>query len=577
MSEPSHLIPNVDEIMESYTEVKEETVQEIKSREMQEEAGARKEPDPLVEESGKRKRGAEEAEAEQRNEKVRRLISDKVVALMEKSLKDKGFIVERGFKKPISPFSEMLEKRGWQSLGEHKEPGYAALVKEFFANMVEEEGRKVYVRGKWIDFSKEKINGLFNLKVQKDGSKFKRLLKEPEYQKIVDLLTAGKGKWKATKKTPYESIARGDLIEEAKVWFYFISSVLLPSKHLSTIRRNEAILLYALLKGYKINVGKIIENSILSYSRSRCRGLIPHPVTITNLCLLGGVQGDWEEKEKCPRTSPLTLTGITKGPKNRGRGRVVEAVREEEEEQREIQQPQQESEAPKLPQRQRSLSPILTFSPEVRQVHKEHAESSEPLGNNTAVLKILNAMRKEMQERDNRLKIQLQLRDEYMDAKLKRRDQNLEETLKQRDEEWKSRWELREQELSAELKAIEDAFLSDQVRRDSELLKIMKEREDAMEKNLLQTFGYLYKKHQKEIRTLIEKKDKEMEGTLNYREKCWTESLDMINKNLLKMYSSQGEFVGTLNSFGQRQNEMIKQLALTMELFVLNRSGEGSR
>ena len=44
-----------------------------------------------------------------------------------------------------------------------------------------------------MDFNKENINGLFNLKVQKDGSKFKRLLKEPEYQKIVDLLTAGKG------------------------------------------------------------------------------------------------------------------------------------------------------------------------------------------------------------------------------------------------------------------------------------------------------------------------------------------------------------------------------------------------
>ena len=47
--------------------------------------------------------------------------------------------------------------------------------------MVEEEGKKVYVKGKWIDFSKETINELFDLKVQKDGSKFKRLLKEPEY------------------------------------------------------------------------------------------------------------------------------------------------------------------------------------------------------------------------------------------------------------------------------------------------------------------------------------------------------------------------------------------------------------
>ena len=112
------------------------------------------------------------------------------------------------------------------------------MVKEFFANVVEEEGKKFYVRGHWIDFNKERINLLFNLKVQKDGSKFKKLLKEPDYQKIVYLFIAGKGKWKGTKKTLYKSISRGDLTEEANVWFYFISYVLLPSKHLSTVRRD---------------------------------------------------------------------------------------------------------------------------------------------------------------------------------------------------------------------------------------------------------------------------------------------------------------------------------------------------
>ena len=51
----------------------------------------------------------------------------------------------------------------------------------------------------------------------------------------------------------------------------------------------------------------------------------------------------------------------------------------------------------------------------------------------------------------------------------------------------------------------------------------MKEIEDAMEKNLLHkayAFRYLYKENQKEIRTLIKIIDKELEGTLNYREKC---------------------------------------------------------
>ena len=162
---------------------------------------------------------------------------------------------------------------------------------------------------------------MFNLRVQKDGSKFKKQLKKPEHQKIVDLLTNGKGKWKGTKKTPFKSIARGDLTEEAKVWFYFISFVHMPSKHLCTVRREEAILLYSLLNGYKINVGKIIEKSILGYSERKCREMIPHQATITRLCIQGGVDEEWGTEENYPRASPLTLTYVTKGLKNRGKGK----------------------------------------------------------------------------------------------------------------------------------------------------------------------------------------------------------------------------------------------------------------
>ena len=84
-------------------------------------------------------------------------------------------------------------------------------------------------------------------------------------------------------KTPCRSIVIGDLTKEAKVWFYFIKSVLMPSKYLSIVRKEEEILLYALLKGNKINVGKIIEKSILGYFEGNCRGMIPHRGTITRL------------------------------------------------------------------------------------------------------------------------------------------------------------------------------------------------------------------------------------------------------------------------------------------------------
>ena len=88
------------------------------------------------------------------------------------------------------------------------------------------------------------------------------------------------------------------------------------------------------------------------------------------------------------------------------------------------------------------------MSPEVRHVHREQAGSSEPQGNNFELMEMLKVMSHEMQERDSQLRVQLQLRDEYMDAELKKIYQNMEKALRLRDEEWKSIWEIREQQLS---------------------------------------------------------------------------------------------------------------------------------
>ena len=152
------------------------------------------------------------------------------------------------------------------------------------------------------------------------------------------------------------------------------------------------MLLYAILKGYKFRVGKIIENSIMSYYKGGHKGLIPHPALITRLCILGGVEGDWEEEENCHKTSPLILTGITKGPKNRGRERDVEVERDEEDN-IEINQMQLEREALEKEQGLNSASPILTLSPDVRQAYQEQAGSLEHQSNNVELMEMLRAMR----------------------------------------------------------------------------------------------------------------------------------------------------------------------------------------
>ena len=81
-------------------------------------------------------------------------------------------------------------------------------------------------------------------------------------------------------------------------------------------------------------------------------------------------------------------------------------------------------------------------------------------------------------------------------------------------------------------------------------------------------FCYLYKEHQKDIKATIQKRDEDMEATLNYREKLWIDSLDMRNSNMIRMYNAQGEFEGALNSIRGRQNELIKFNVRMLEWFT---------
>ena len=71
----------------------------------------------------------------------------------------------------------------------------------------------------------------------------------------------------------------------------------------------------------------------MRYHEGNKRGLIPHPATITRLCIRAGVKGVWEEEEECPKASPLTLTGVSKGQRNqKKKGVIVEADSGDEEE-----------------------------------------------------------------------------------------------------------------------------------------------------------------------------------------------------------------------------------------------------
>ena len=138
-------------------------------------------------------------------------VSIEAHALWNKQFANKGFINEKGFGKLISPFSEIIEKKGWDFFCKHKAPCFATLAREFYSNMVEMKEDSVYVRGVWVPFGHKRINEVFQLKELKHGSKFKKLVEKLDHEKIINLLTAGQGKWEATKKNPHQDINRGSL------------------------------------------------------------------------------------------------------------------------------------------------------------------------------------------------------------------------------------------------------------------------------------------------------------------------------------------------------------------------------
>ena len=266
---------------------------------------------------------------------------------------------------------------------------------------------------------------MFKLKELKHGSKFKKLVENPDPEKIINLLTTGQGKWEATRKNPHYAINRGSLTEEDKVWFYFLSLVILPTKHLCAVREQEAIILYTLLKGYKMNVVGLIEGSIRGYHLSNKRGLIPHPTTISRLCIFAGVRGSWDEEETCPKVSPLTLTGVIKGLRNKKQKGMVEVEAEPAEENgnREMEVIPEQIPPAEEEEMHFRMSPLSHSYPNMIKNFPEQAESSRRGEGNIEIMEMLRTMKKDMEEREHKWEKQQQFREEFLEAEFKRKEQ----------------------------------------------------------------------------------------------------------------------------------------------------------
>ena len=219
----------------------------------------------------------------------------------------------------------------------------------------------------------------------------------------------------------------------------------------------------------------------MKYHEGNKRGLIPHPATITWLCIWAGVKGNWAEEEKCPNASPLTLTGISKGLRNqKKKGVIMEAnSRDEEESTRQEEETlmvedQEEHNQATQPEGNTSMfaedmaaderSPIdfttpLASSPPMRNMDfREPGESSRGAQENNQIMEMLISMQKSMEEREEKWSTQQKFREDVYEAELKRRDQQWEEELNRKEEAYEAELKRKEQKWEEEISRREEQF-----------------------------------------------------------------------------------------------------------------------
>ena len=161
--------------------------------------------------------------------------------------------------------------------------------------------------------------------------------------------------------------------------------------------------------------------------------MIPHPATITILCLKAGVKVVWKEEEEVPLKSPLLLTGVSKGPRNQKKKGVLIKTREEapaaRQEEEHSENPvetntftfaENEGQNEGIPM---DFSFPLNSSPFVQnRTFREQGESSRGAQENNSIMEILISMQSRMEEREKSWSIQQKFREDTYEVELKRRD-----------------------------------------------------------------------------------------------------------------------------------------------------------
>ncbi|KAK5840147.1 hypothetical protein PVK06_009028 [Gossypium arboreum] len=172
---------------------------------------------------------------------------------------EKGFTLkESNYRDFMARIRQVAETLNWELFYEKRPSVDEELVREFYANLTLGEMIEVPVRGIKVPINSNAINVFFELP-DLENDEYSTLMSNIKPENLREILE--------------------ELTVEGSSWI-----VLLPSSHGTTISLERMVLLYSILTGKTIDVGKIILKEIRNCA-ARCSGPAYFPFTITILCL----------------------------------------------------------------------------------------------------------------------------------------------------------------------------------------------------------------------------------------------------------------------------------------------------
>ena len=237
-----------------------------------------------------------------------------------KKYKDKSCLRERGIDVGFFDYNKIranIQQRQWGPFCKgFPKSGFPSLAREFFANVPDQRDGHVYVRGIWVPFSAELINGVLEVpNIPTGDDQYERfLLADKDYDAILSRICMPGAQWVRPRNGDHEILKMTTNIIP-RAWYFFLASRLLPTEHHTTLTQDRVYLLYAILEGMPMDVGRIVRDNIIHVANGHTTGHPAHPLVITMLCYHAGVLPDPTESQiRAKATIDVALIGTYEEP-----------------------------------------------------------------------------------------------------------------------------------------------------------------------------------------------------------------------------------------------------------------------